>query len=133
MNESNDSPTMRLHLWIETAEGLCFGLGRAMLLAKIDEHGSLKRAAEDLNMSYRAAWGKIKKSEEILKVKLVAQKGGKNEGYQLTDSGRALMESYFVWFQEVEREALKRAKELFPWNVKCHDRSPVEDRVLPAK
>lgn len=110
-------PKMRLHLWLETEDGLYFGLGRAMLLAKIHEHGSLRKAAEELGMSYRAAWGKIKKSEEILGVKLIAQGGSKREGCQLSESGRTFMEKYLLWFEEVERDALLKAEKLLPWAI----------------
>jgi len=113
-------PTIRLNLWLETEEGLCFGLGRAMLLSRIQQYGSLRRAAEEMSMSYRAAWGKIKKSEEILGVKLIDQIGSKREGYQLTDLGKTLMESYLTWFDEVEREALKKARELLPVSVRSY-------------
>ena len=57
-------PTIRLHLWLETSQGVYFGLGRALLLARIDQYGSLQKAADALGMSYRAAWGKIKKTEK---------------------------------------------------------------------
>jgi molybdate transport system regulatory protein len=110
-------PTMRMHLWLETEDGLYFGLGRAILLAKIQEHGSLRRAAEELGMSYRAAWGKIKKTEEILGVKLIAQSGSKKEGYHLSEAGKTFMESYFLWFEEVERDALLKAEKLLPWAI----------------
>ena len=110
-------PTMRMHLWLETEDGLYFGLGRAILLAKIQEHGSLRRAAEELGMSYRAAWGKIKKTEEILGIKLIAQSGSKKEGYQLSEAGKTFMESYFLWFEEVERDALLKAEKLLPWAI----------------
>jgi molybdate transport system regulatory protein len=110
-------PTMRMHLWLETEDGLYFGLGRAILLAKIQEHGSLRKAAEELSMSYRAAWGKIKKTEEILGVRLITQGGSKKEGYQLSEAGKTFMESYFLWFEEVERDALLKAEKLLPWAI----------------
>lgn len=103
-----------MHLWLETGQGLCFGLGRAMLLSKIQQHGSLKKAAEEMGMSYRAAWGKIKRSEEILGMKLIDQVGSKREGCQLTDSGRMLMERFLLWFEELELEALKKGRDLLP-------------------
>lgn len=62
-----------------------------MLLSKVQQHGSLKKAADEMGMSYRAAWGKIKKSEEILGIRLIEQSGSKREGYQLTDSGKEFM------------------------------------------
>ena len=114
---------MRLNLWLETADGLCFGLGRALLLSRVEQCGSLRKAAEEMGMSYRAAWGKIKKSEEILGVKLIAQSGSKREGYHLTDSGKSIMEKYLLWFDEVEKEALKKAREILPVTVKSYDGS----------
>lgn len=112
-----DKPTIRLHLWLETDEGVFFGAGRAFLLQKIEEHGSLRKAAEDLGMSYRAAWGKIRKTEKVLGVKLIAQCRSKKEGHKLTEEGLLLMEKYLQWFREVEGEALKKAGEIFPWPV----------------
>lgn len=116
----DDIPTIRLHLWLESRQGVYFGLGRAILLAKIEEHGSLKRAAGELGMSYRAAWGKIKRSEEVLGVKLIVQVGTKREGYRLTDTGRMMMEQFFQWYEEVERDALKRARNTLPWTVQTY-------------
>lgn len=113
--------TIRLHLWLETAEGVFFGTGRALLLVKIEQYGSLKKAAEDLGMSYRAAWGKIRKTEEVLGVRLIAQKGCKKGGHRLTEHGELLKEKYLVWFQDVERWALRRAQELFSWPVRSFE------------
>lgn len=113
--------TIRLHLWLETTEGVFFGTGRALLLVKIEEYGSLKKAAEDLGMSYRAAWGKIRKTEEVLGVRLIAQKGCKKGGHGLTKHGELLKEKYLMWFQDVEGWALRRARELFPWPVKSFE------------
>jgi molybdate transport system regulatory protein len=114
-------PTIRLHLWLETGEGVFFGAGRALLLAKIEEHGSLKKAAADLGMSYRAAWGKIRATEEVLGVKLIVQNGSKKGGHRLTDHGLLLKEKYLLWFHEVEMWALRKAKEVFPWPVKSFE------------
>ena len=113
-------PVVRLHLWLDTEDGLFFGSGRAMLLAKIDEHGSLLKAAEDLGISYRAAWGKIKKTEEILGVALMEKKGAKREGYRLTEFGRTLSAQFSQWFAAVESEALSKAQEIFPWPVRAY-------------
>ena len=56
-------PVVRVHIWLETVDGVAFGMGRLLLLDAIEETGSLKAAAEQLGMSYRAAWGKIKSTE----------------------------------------------------------------------
>ncbi len=78
---------MHLHLWLETDKGLLFGPGRAELLECIERLGSLRKAADDLGMSYRAAWGKIKRTEEALGYKLIDKAGSYKEGYRLTPVG----------------------------------------------
>ncbi|MGC9964414.1 MAG: LysR family transcriptional regulator [Syntrophobacteraceae bacterium] len=110
--------TVRLHLWLESRDGLVFGPGRALLLAKIEEHGSLSKAAEELGMSYRAAWGKIRKTEKILGVRLIEQHGSKKEGNRLTEEGVMLKRQYLLWLREVEEGALRKAEEIFRWPVK---------------
>lgn len=144
MREMNDcapacdeGPVIRVHLWIEGRRGVFFGMGRAMLLRKILEYGSLKRAAEEIGMSYRAAWGKIKRTEHILGYPLIRQVGSKRGGYQVTEEGRALLESFLAWYEDVEGHALRRALELLPWVVEGYGRgraadfsaTPLEDRA----
>ena len=107
-------PQIRLNLWLETTEGVLFGMGRAQLLDKIEECGSLKKAAEEMGMSYRAAWGKIKTTEKVLGFKLVEKDRGNKTGYRLTEAAKALKTSYRDWHRAIEEEALRRAQELFP-------------------
>ena len=109
-------PVIRLHLWLETDMGLFFGLGRMKILKCIHDGQSLKGAAESLGMSYREAWGKIKKTEEVIGIKLIEKKGGNRAGYQLTQKGVELMKRFDEWFEEIECFALKRAKEMLPFN-----------------
>lgn len=106
---------IRLHLWLEGPEGTLFGMGRLQLLDRIEICGSIKAAAEELGMSYRAAWGKLKASEEALGCPLIEKIGGNKSGCRLTEEGRSLAESYRIWFAEVERHAVSRAKTLFPF------------------
>lgn len=57
------------------------GAGRAELLRKIRETGSLSTAAKSMGMSYRHAWGVIHHMEDIVGEKLVESKrGGKRFG-----------------------------------------------------
>jgi len=44
----NDRPIVRLHMWLETREGVFFGVGRVKLLEQIEKTGSLKAAARAL-------------------------------------------------------------------------------------
>lgn len=123
---SGHNPTIRIHLWLQTTEGVFFGLGRAQLLEKIDELGSLKKAAEKLGMSYRGAWGKIKKTEKILNQKLIVKVSNK-EGYKLTDFGRSFRQMFMDWQSEIENFAYKRAQEIFPWPSETYESSIVEN------
>ena len=113
------NPTVRLHIWLETDRGVFFGSGRAQLLKNIEKYGSLKKAAENMGMSYRAAWGKIRKTEDILGYKLIA-KTGRNRRYQLTEFGKELTENFQFWFDRVEQDALRDAEEIFPWSIKTY-------------
>jgi molybdate transport system regulatory protein len=104
---------VRLRLWIETEEGLFFGTGRTELLDGIERYGSLRKAADELNMSYRAAWGKIKRTEEILGFRLVEKTASRKEGYRLTEAGRELKEKFDRWIKEVKKQAVKKGRAIF--------------------
>ena len=122
-------PEIRVHAWLETREGLLFGVGRAELLDKIEELGSLRKAAGEMCMSYRAAWGKIKKTEEILGFKLIEKEHGNKTGFRLTEAGKALKRNYRDWYRAVETEALRKARELFPWTMTTRGRKSASGRT----
>jgi len=109
-------PVVRVHLWIEKGGETLLGLGRAQLLERIEQFGSLKKAAESLGMSYRAAWGKIKQSEKALGFQLLDKESGNKGGYSLTVFGKCLADAYRTWFDEVERRAYELACEKFPFD-----------------
>jgi len=68
-------------IWLETDDGYVFGPGVYSLLKAIQEKGTLKEASQSLDMSYRYAWGLIKKAEEKLGAPLIdATKGGRQGG-----------------------------------------------------
>jgi molybdate transport repressor ModE-like protein len=87
----------RFKFWLESddADGI-FGGGKYRLLKAIDATGSLSAAAEELKISYRKAWGDLKKAEAGFEVKLIDKvRGGAGGGKtSLTDEGRALMRLY---------------------------------------
>ncbi|NDV26844.1 winged helix-turn-helix domain-containing protein [Desulfovibrio sp. JC010] len=116
-------PTIRLHLWLEGGEGVFFGYGRLLLLDKIETCGSLKKASEELGMSYRAAWGKIKQTEQVLGFQLMERAGSRRSGYRLTEAGRVVRDKYLEWFNKVEQDARARAEEIFPWKSRSFGES----------
>jgi molybdate transport system regulatory protein len=110
-------PTVRIHLWLEQEGSVFFGKGRVLLLDKIEELGSIKKAAEALGMSYRAAWGKIKATEKILGMELVEYPEHKRNGCRLSKQGKILRDHFSLWFNDVENAALTEAEKIFPWPV----------------
>jgi len=84
-------------VWLETDEGHVFGPGVYSLLRKVEETGTLKEAAQAIGMSYRYAWGLVKKAEEKLGQPLLkAHKGGRagGGGAELTEVGRQFLEEF---------------------------------------
>lgn len=123
-----------MKLWLQEGDLVLFGTGRVLLLELIEEHGSLKEAAKALGMSYRAAWGKLKATEEALGVKLVETHGSKRKGYRLTKEGRRLSDLFSQWFEAVERDALEHARQIFPWPVRAYlEEAEVDSNASPGQ
>jgi len=79
-----------------------FGKGRENILKTIDEQRSLNAAAKKLEMSYRAAWGRLKASEERTGMKLV-EIGVHDKSMQLTGQARSIIERFEKLEKDVER------------------------------
>ena len=116
LRKIHEDPIMRMHLWFETEDGVVFGLGRLLLLQKVEQCGSLKAAAEELGMSYRGAWGKLRKTEELLGRDLVDKGGCRRSGVRLTPYGRDLARLFSYWYREVEQYALCTSAEFLPFH-----------------
>ncbi|OEH85204.1 hypothetical protein BHU72_06250 [Desulfuribacillus stibiiarsenatis] len=88
-------------VWLERDNNVVFGDGRQVLLEAIESTGSIRQAASKLGMSYRAAWGKIKATEERLGIDLVSTKaGGSDSGTFLTENGKEFMRKYEMFKKE---------------------------------
>ena len=68
----NEKRKLRLKykIWLETDEK-AFGEGPCDILTRVEKHGSLKGAAEEMGMSYSHAWKLVKKLEHQLGFKLL--------------------------------------------------------------
>jgi len=115
-----NKPTVRIHLWLESGGNVYFGMGRAMLLDRIDQHGSLRKAAKSLGMSYRAAWGKLRATEDALGMELVEIVGTKRGGYRLTPLGRKLRDKFMSWFSAVEEMAVDQARHIIAEDIQSY-------------
>jgi molybdate transport system regulatory protein len=92
---------IRHKIWLERNGKTIFGRGREALLHAIEEHQSLYGAAKKLNMSYRAAWGRLKASEARLGVKLTCS-DGQGKGMHLTPEAKDLLEKFDKLEHDVE-------------------------------
>ena len=88
-----DSMEIKHKIWLEKDGKVIFGPGRDILFKAIDECHSLNAAAKKLDMSYRAAWGRVKASEERLGMKLVANEPGRT-GMHLTEEAKKLIRRF---------------------------------------
>ncbi len=96
MQKSHNGLEIRSKLWVEAGGEPVFGRGRRFLLEAIDAHGSINRAAQEVDISFRKAWGYIKAMEERLGIKLVERHaGGRNGGgAALTADARKFLKKY---------------------------------------
>ncbi|HPC03266.1 MAG TPA: LysR family transcriptional regulator [Syntrophales bacterium] len=98
-------------IWLEQDGKVIFGKGRDVLLKAIDECRSLNAAARKLNMSYRAAWGRLRASEERMGIKLV-EKDPSGKGMHLTEDARRLIAMFEKTDGKISRLLEKAHKEL---------------------
>jgi molybdate transport system regulatory protein len=116
-------------IWIEDQKGaMVFGPGRLDILGAVERYGSILAAAKSLNMSYRAAWGKIKATEQCLgKPLLTRQVGGiSGGGSELTPFAKALVKKFEYLQSLVEREVDLFFDEHF--NVELYDQTDWIDK-----
>lgn len=99
-------PCLKLWLYSEQSQD-SFGDGKWHLLETIGKTESLKSTCELLGISYRKAWGDLKKAEQCLNLTLVARsRGGKGHGSSnLTEEGKSWMEAYSKFHRDVESAA----------------------------
>lgn len=108
MDEQQKTVFVRSKVWLVDSKGrVIFGLGRMRILRAIEAHGSLNSAAKSLKMSYRAAWGKIKATEEAIgKPLLIKNHGGSaGGGSTLTPYAYVLMDRFVALSRKVDAQA----------------------------
>lgn len=92
---------VQFKLWVEEDGKVLFGGGRLELLKAVVNSGSLAAAARQMNMSYRAAWGRLRASEKRLGFPLVERSDTGRREVQLTPQGSSML----AQFEEFEKQA----------------------------
>ena len=87
---------VRSKVWLEKDGKLFMGWGRATLLERIDQFGSISAAAKSMKLTYRNAWLWVEAMNRLAPTPLVEKStGGTGGGYaRLTEEGRRIVDGY---------------------------------------
>ena len=107
MKAPQERAQLRPRIRIQCGEDIALGPGKVDLLALIGETGSIRVAAERMNMSYMRAWTLIRTMNRCFKEPVVeAVRGGKQGGgARLTETGKRAL----VLYQRMEKAFLHGA------------------------
>lgn len=96
MCAKSKSKQLRVRCWIDIDGERFFGPGRAELLQRIQDTGSISKAAQAMGMSYKKAWAMIDElNTRGQKPYVIAHKGGqKGGGTELTKTGQEVLIAY---------------------------------------
>jgi len=104
---------IKAKFWIENKGEVVLGGGKAVLLQAVDRLGSIQRAADEFGMSYRHAWGAIKKIEKRAGFKIIDTKLGGKEGggARLTQKGKTFVDRVDSLLSDLNSMVAKRFKQ----------------------
>lgn len=106
------SMEIKVKFWIENKGEVVLGGGKATLFLAVDRLGSIQRAAEEFGMSYRHAWGAIRKIEQRAGFKILDTRlGGKDGGAQLTPKGKEFIGKVDSLIKDLQGIVEKRFKQ----------------------
>jgi molybdate transport system regulatory protein len=95
-HEPESGIVVRSKVWLEKDGKLFMGWGRATLLERIDQLGSISAAAKSMKLAYRNAWLWVEAMNRLAPTPLVEKAtGGPHGGYaRLTEAGRKIVDDY---------------------------------------
>jgi len=111
---------IRGRMWLEKDGELYIGWGRAILLERIDEFGSIAAAARSMKLGYRNAWLWVAAMNRLAPVLLVEKitggVGGRHS--RLTEEGKRVVSEYkelVAGFKEVLKKGKIFYTMLYRW------------------
>ena len=118
--EGQGQPGWRGRIWLEGRDGTFIGYGRAILLERIREHGSISKAAKSMDMSYKHAWDLIQSMQNQAGTPVVeTSRGGVGGGgASLTESGAALLAYFEESYQRFNHFLEEETKGWQEWQAK---------------
>ena len=107
-NKPESGIAVRSKVWLEKDGKLFMGWGRATLLERIDQLGSISASARSMKLAYRNAWLWVEAMNRLAPTPLVEKSTGGAHGgcARLTEEGRKIVEEYKGRREKV-REILK--------------------------
>ncbi len=95
--------------FVDNAGSQFMGIGVYWLLLGIKKYGSIRKAAEEMHLSYVKALTMLNNLEKTLNKKILDRKrgGDSREGTRLTSSGEKLLELYQSYQDKVKTYAHK--------------------------
>jgi molybdate transport system regulatory protein len=108
------SPVFRGRVWIDGLEGTFIGHGRAVLLERIIEHGSITKAAKSMDMAYRHAWDLVDSMNRQAKEPFVeVATGGKGGGgARVTKAGERAIKLFWRFHSDFQSFLKREGKKL---------------------
>jgi len=105
----------RFNLWVEADGAVVLSAWRVRLLEAINASGSIRAAAEQLNVPYRRAWEKVHEMEDrsglrLLETEVGGEGGG---GARLTDDAKDFVKRFHQFEAGLEDEILRRYQGAF--------------------
>lgn len=107
---------LKHRVWLENIQGQdIVGDGKFDLLLSIDELQSLMAAADNLEISYRKAWGNLREIEQRLGFPIVEKHRGGKEGGKtmLNTEGKKLISAYKEFLTDIDTLMHDAAKEFW--------------------
>jgi molybdate transport system regulatory protein len=106
---------IKAKFWIENRGDVVLGGGKTALLQAVDRLGSIQQAADEFGMSYRHAWGAIRRIEKRAGFKIVDTKLGGKEGggARLTEKGKVFVDGVDFLLSDLRGMVEKRFKQKF--------------------
>ena len=88
-----ETPKLFVEITIHSGNGAFLSTRKIQLLQAIEQHGSILKASERIDMSYKHAWDCVQEMNKVMHYKLVDS--NKNHGSKLTKQGKYIVEMYF--------------------------------------
>jgi molybdate transport system regulatory protein len=103
-NDSRRMPSLRIR--IVFGDDAMLGPGKADLLERIRETGSIAAAGRSMSMSYKRAWSLVEEMNRAFRAPLVCSTrgGAKGGGAWLTEAGEAVL-AHYRKLEEITAEA----------------------------